>query len=103
MIIKPLGEWAKEFGVPTQTLKKWLVEECNLHFQSTPEHRVSQVEKCYVDRVWIAVWPSPGRLFAPERRWAMPTRVLSESEVLQLIRQSPQILTSKQDGVGARQ
>ena len=51
MIIKPLGKWAKELGVSTMTLKKWLIVECGLAFQSDPEHRVTLVEKCYIDRI----------------------------------------------------
>ena len=51
MIIKPLGKWAKELGVSTLTLKKWLIEECGLAFKTSPEHRVALVEKCYVDRI----------------------------------------------------
>jgi hypothetical protein len=46
-----LGKWAKELGITTLTLRKWLIKECGLGFQTSPEKRVSLVEKCYIDRI----------------------------------------------------
>jgi hypothetical protein len=67
MIIKPLGKWAKELGISTLTLKKWLIEECNLSFQTSPEHRVSLVEKCYIDRILDRRLAKPATASRPRR------------------------------------